>query len=86
LTDIHKAIEAKAGGAIEAHDIRTRHAEIAIFIYFQLGVPGETTIFQAHRIYDRIEKSLKALLDDAKITIHVEPEHKIKPSGAIVPN
>jgi cation diffusion facilitator family transporter len=86
LTDIRKAIAAEAGGAIEAHDLRTRHAGIATFIDFHLVVPGDTTVFQAHEICDRIEKALKALLDDAKITIHVEPEHKLKPSGAIVPN
>jgi len=86
LTDIRKAIAAEAGGAIEAHDLRTRHAGIATFIDFHLVVPGETTVFEAHEICDRIERSLKALLDDAKITIHVEPEHKLKPTGAIVPD
>ncbi|MBT0956006.1 cation transporter [Alphaproteobacteria bacterium KMM 3653] len=85
LQDIRRVIAAEAGGAMEAHDLRTRHAGIATFIDFHLVVPGETTVFESHEICDRIEKSLKDLLEDAKVTIHVEPEHKLKPSGAILP-
>lgn len=86
LADIRKTIASEAGGAMEAHDLRTRHAGPATFIDFHLVVPGETTVFQAHEICDRIEKALKELLDDAKITIHVEPEHKLKNAGVIVPD
>lgn len=86
LDDIRKTIASEAGGAMEAHDLRTRHAGVATFIDFHLVVPGETTVFQAHEICDRIEKALKALLDDAKVTIHVEPEHKLKHAGVIVPD
>jgi len=86
LADIRKTIASEAGGAMEAHDLRTRHAGVATFIDFHLVVPGETTVFQAHEICDRIEKALKELLDDAKVTIHVEPEHKLKKAGVIVPD
>ncbi|SFI56331.1 cation diffusion facilitator family transporter [Jannaschia pohangensis] len=86
LTDIRKTIAAEAGGAMEAHDLRTRHAGVATFIDFHLVVPGDTTVFQAHEICDRIEAALKELLDDAKVTIHVEPEHKLKHAGVIVPD
>ena len=86
LADIRKTIASEAGGAMEAHDLRTRHAGVATFIDFHLVVPGETTVFQAHEICDRIEKALKELLDDAKVTIHVEPEHKLKHAGVIVPD
>lgn len=86
LADIHKTIASKAGGAMEAHDLRTRHAGVATFMDFHLVVPGETTVFEAHEICDRIEKALKELLDDAKVSIHVEPEHKIKGAGGIVPD
>jgi cation diffusion facilitator family transporter len=86
LADIRKTIASEAGGAMEAHDLRTRHAGIATFVDFHLVVPGETTVFEAHEICDRIEKALKELLDDAKVTIHVEPEHKLKHAGIIVPD
>lgn len=86
LDTIRSVIAAEAGGAMQAHDLRTRHAGVATFIDFHLVVPGETTVFESHEICDRIEKALKQLLDDAKITIHVEPEHKQKDAGVILPD
>lgn len=68
-----------ATGAIEAHDLRTRHAgSPRTFIDFHLVVDGQTTVDAAHDICDRIEQALKARLPGAMITIHVEPEHKAK--------
>lgn len=66
------------GVALEAHDLRTRHAGPVTFIDFHLVVPGETTVEDAHEICDRIEAALMAALPDARVTIHVEPEHKAK--------
>jgi cation diffusion facilitator family transporter len=84
LASIREIIASEADGAVEAHDLRTRHAGSAIFIDFHLIVPGETTVFYAHEICDRIEKVLKERLAGARITIHVEPEHKSKQAGIIV--
>ncbi|WCR09227.1 cation transporter dimerization domain-containing protein [Paracoccus fistulariae] len=81
-----RAFLVQLDGAMQAHDLRTRHAGAAIFIDFHLVVPGGTTVFQSHEICDQIEESLKNHLDDAKVTIHVEPEHKSKQSGAIIPD
>ncbi|WP_322868167.1 cation diffusion facilitator family transporter [Aquicoccus sp. G2-2] len=78
LNTVREAIAAEAGGAVEAHDLRTRHAGPVTFIDFHLVVPGEMSVFDAHEICDRIERALEAALGDAKITIHVEPEHKSK--------
>lgn len=84
LTTIREIISDRATGAIEAHDLRTRHAGSATFIDFHLVVDGETTVTRAHEICDRIETSIKAKLPQAQITIHVEPEHKAKHSGVLV--
>ena len=84
LSSIREIIAAEADGAMEAHDLRTRHAGSVIFIDFHLIVPGETTVFRAHEICDRIENGLRDALADARITIHVELEHKSKQSGIIV--
>jgi cation diffusion facilitator family transporter len=72
------------GVAIEAHDLRTRHAGPVTFIDFHLVVPGEATVEEAHRVCDRIEAALMDALPDARVTIHVEPEHKAKHSGIVV--
>ncbi|MEH6755761.1 MAG: cation diffusion facilitator family transporter [Alphaproteobacteria bacterium] len=84
LTEIGEIIASQADGAMEAHDLRTRHAGPAIFIDFHLVLPGETTVFQAHEICDRIELALKKAYKGARVTIHVEPEHKSKQTGVIV--
>ncbi|PKQ11756.1 MAG: cation-efflux pump [Alphaproteobacteria bacterium HGW-Alphaproteobacteria-1] len=71
------------GVALEAHDLRTRHAGPVTFIDFHLVVPGKTSVETAHAICDRIEAALHDALPDARVTIHVEPEHKAKDSGTL---
>lgn len=73
-----------AGGAIEAHDLRTRHAGPATFIQFHLVVPGSMTVAAAHEICDRIESALQDKIDDARVAIHIEPESKAKHAGVLV--
>ena len=84
LHRIRQAVSSHATGAIEAHDLRTRHAGRLTFIEFHLVVPGELSVNQAHEICDRIEAALKAEIEDATITIHVEPEGKAKHHGVPV--
>ncbi len=84
LQRIRDIITDRGTGAIQAHDLRTRHAGAVTFIDFHLVVDGQTTVDDAHEICDRIEQSLKAILPEAQITIHVEPEHMAKHSGILV--
>lgn len=86
LDAVREVISTEAGGAVQAHDLRTRHAGQATFIDFHLVVPGETTVFDAHEICDRVEAALENAIEGARITIHVEPEHKQKHSGIVVFN
>lgn len=79
LAQIREIIAAEAGGAVEAHDLRTRHAGPVNFIEFHLVVSGDTTVYAAHAICDRIERALEKVLGDTtKIQIHVEPENKAR--------
>jgi cation diffusion facilitator family transporter len=91
LQRIRDIISANAGGAIEAHALRTRYASKATFIDFHLVTPCLMTVEQAHEICDRLEAALMEALDEAVVTIHVEPgrmaEHWVsseamRPSGA----
>jgi cation diffusion facilitator family transporter len=84
LSRIRGVISANADGAMEAHDLRTRHAGRMTFIDFHLVVPGSMPVTEAHGICDRIEKALRAEVVDAMITIHVEPEEKAKHQGVLV--
>ncbi len=84
LARIRAAVGGAAEGAIEAHDLRTRHAGRLTFIEFHLVVPGEMSVNEAHAICDRIEAALKQEIEGATITIHVEPEGKAKHHGVLV--
>ncbi|SDD52793.1 cation diffusion facilitator family transporter [Belnapia rosea] len=84
LARIRGAVSTHAEGAIEAHDLRTRHAGRLTFIEFHLVVPGTMTVDAAHAICDRVEAALKAEIEGAIITIHVEPEGKAKHHGVLV--
>ena len=78
---IKRLVADSAAGAIEAHDLRTRHAGRLTFLEFHLVVPGSMTVAAAHQICDRIEDALKAEMAHLRITIHVDPEEKAKPGG-----
>jgi cation diffusion facilitator family transporter len=84
LAQIRAEIRQHAGGALEAHDIRTRHAGRMTFIEFHLVVPARMTVAEAHVICDRIERALSAAITDTRVTIHVEPENKAKQTGVLV--
>lgn len=84
LERIRAVISTEAEGALEAHDLRTRHAGRVTFIDFHLVVPGQMTVHEAHEICDRIEAALQAQVGQTLITIHVEPENKAKHSGIVV--
>jgi len=83
LEKIRQAISTGAEGALEAHDLRTRHAARATFVQFHLVVPGDMSVAASHEICDRIEAAIQSHIPDAVVTIHVEPEHKAKHPGGV---
>jgi cation diffusion facilitator family transporter len=84
LARIRALIAEYAEGALEAHDLRTRHAGRKTFIDFHLVVPADMRVAEAHEICDRIEAALKQDVEGAVIIIHVEPEEKAKHKGVVV--
>ena len=81
---IRDLVAESAAGAIEAHDLRMRHAGRLTFLEFHLVVPGAMTVAESHAICDRIEEALRAEMQHLVITIHVEPEAKAKQHGVPV--
>ncbi|MBZ9712961.1 cation diffusion facilitator family transporter [Deinococcus multiflagellatus] len=71
-------------GALEMHDLRTRHAGRVTFIEFHMVVPGDMTVSGAHAICDRLEDALRAEMPGANVTIHVEPQEQAKHHGVLV--
>jgi cation diffusion facilitator family transporter len=85
LASIRAAIaKAAEHGAIEAHDLQTRHAGPVTFIQFHLVVPADMTVTAAHDICDAIESSLRESVPGARVSIHVEPENKAKRAGIVM--
>ncbi|MCX2725034.1 cation diffusion facilitator family transporter [Roseibium salinum] len=84
LEKIRLQIAEQGEGALEAHDLRTRIAGKSTFVDFHLVVPGSMPVETAHEICDRIEAAIAQDVPGARITIHVEPEHKAKHSGIVV--
>ena len=84
MVRIREIVGRQADGAIEAHDLRTRHAGRTTYLEFHLVVPGDMRVAEAHDICDRVEAALKAELEGLVVTIHVEPEGKAKHSGVLV--
>jgi len=75
---VRTVIRAYGDGALQAHDIRTRHAGRVLFIEFHLVVPGTMSVAKSHRICDRIETALEQEIHGTDIVIHVEPEYEVK--------
>ncbi len=84
LARAREIISANADGAVEAHDLRTRHAGRMMFFDFHLVVPSSMSVAAAHEICDRLEHAIKTEFPDALISIHVEPDDQAKHSGIVV--
>ncbi|MGY2049854.1 cation diffusion facilitator family transporter [Methylobacterium sp. JK268] len=84
LDRIRVLISEHGAGALEAHDVRSRHAGQATFVDFHLVVPGEMTVAESHAICDRLEQAIESGLPGTVVTIHVEPGDHAKQRGVPV--
>ena len=64
----------------------TRQDGHSVFVDFHLIVPGEMTVLDSHTLCDQIEVAIKAEFPNARIQIHVEPEHKAKSDAIAIAN
>lgn len=83
-SSIRQALSEHGSGALEMHDLRTRHAGRMTFIEFHMVVPGSMSVSEAHGICDRLEDAIRAQMSDVSISIHVEPAEKAKHHGVLV--
>lgn len=84
VSRIRELVSIHAEGALEVHDLRTRHAGRVTFVEFHMVVPDQMTVAAAHAICDRIETAFAEDMKDATLTIHVEPEDEAKHHGVVV--
>ncbi|BCS87874.1 cation diffusion facilitator family transporter [Pseudodesulfovibrio sediminis] len=70
---VARSIRRHQGENASFHGLRTRKAGQTRFIDFHLLVPGTTSVQTSHDLCEAIEHDIKCTLDNAKVTIHVEP-------------
>ncbi|MDV6376469.1 cation diffusion facilitator family transporter [Deinococcus arenicola] len=81
---IRQVMRQHGDGALEMHDLKTRHAGRLAFIEFHMVVPGDMTVQEAHTICDRLEDAIRTEMPGSNISIHVEPQEKAKHHGVLV--
>jgi cation diffusion facilitator family transporter len=70
---IKAAIMEHVGELVEFHRLRTRKAGSQRYIDLHLVMPKGTSLEDAHRMCDHLEQDIKNKLNQASVTIHVEP-------------
>lgn len=81
---IRHVMSENATGALEMHDLRTRHSGRITFVEFHMVVPGNMTVSEAHDICDRLEEAIAREIDGVNVTIHIEPQDMAKHKGVLV--
>lgn len=70
---VRSAIEQHLEPNMDYHALRTRRAGRRRFVDFHLLVPGRLTVQQAHTLTGRIEESVRGVLPEMEVTVHIEP-------------
>jgi cation diffusion facilitator family transporter len=84
LETLRPALEESMGDAIEIHAMRSRRSGPTTFLEFDLVVPAQMTVEQAHAICDRLESTIAARMPGAIAVIHVEPEGEMAHGSFVV--
>ena len=71
--EIISSIMKHAGEVVSVHKLRTRKSGSQRHIDLHLVMPKDTSVEEAHRMCDHLERHIKGKLSKANITIHVEP-------------
>jgi len=57
----------------DVHAVRIRPSGARWFVDLHVTMDGNTTLAESHRITERIEKKVQAILPRSDVTVHVEP-------------
>ena len=55
------------------HAVRIRSSGARWFVDLHVTMDGNTTLDESHRVTERIEEKVQAILPDSDVTVHVEP-------------
>jgi cation diffusion facilitator family transporter len=73
LADQIKAVAETCQGVLSAGRVRLRRAGNKLFVDLAVSVARTTTFAGAHEIADRVEDSVKMVVPEADVVVHVEP-------------
>jgi cation diffusion facilitator family transporter len=60
-------------GVHGCHKVRVRHAGPSLFIDAHVLVDGKQSLYDAHKLTDEIEASIRHEMNDVDVTVHAEP-------------
>ena len=55
------------------HAVRIRSSGAHWFVDLHVTMDGQTTLSESHRVTERIEEKVRAILPGSDVTVHVEP-------------
>ena len=70
---IRKCLKGHSNRLVGVHGLCTCKAGSHRFIELHLVMPRESSVAEAHRVCDHLERDLKGKFGDSRITIHAEP-------------
>jgi len=73
---VRQIIRDSGAGALQAHTLRSRRSGSRVFIEFNLVVPGNMAVGDAHAICDRLEAAIHGYVEGSSIVIHIETEQQ----------
>jgi cation diffusion facilitator family transporter len=69
---VRKTLDQFAQLGIQFHALRTRQAGVRRFVSLHVLVPGGWTVYQGHRMLERIEEEIRKALPNATVFTHLE--------------
>ena len=63
----------RIGKVANVHAVRIRSSGARWFVDLHVTMDGNTTLAESHRVTERIERKVQAILPDSDVTVHVEP-------------
>ena len=61
-------------GIMDCHHIRVRHSGPHLFVDVHILVDGNLPLSQAHALTEVVEEKIRAISNDADVTVHPEPQ------------
>ena len=69
---LQRTLDRYAREGVQCHALRTRQAAARRFVSLHVLVPGAWTVHRGHRLLERLEADIRAVLPNCTVTTHLE--------------